>query len=200
MAHISLSECTCYIVKGRALGICQGRATHFAVLWLCVWGRSLRGNNAACLAPTPLSVTSLTSHKQIMPFQVLPWYRFPGRWTCVHSKIPWVPPMGSPVRLGVSPATATPTVFIARGFEALVSLSWNPGLHGLSHSPVVPPGLSACNVGPPSLPAPSCHESSLLQLPVSVPPALLDECFFNSLVVRLPYSSIFWHFWVAFCF
>ena len=55
--------------------------------------------------------------------------------------------MDSPVRLGVSPATATPTVFIARGFEALVSLSWNPGLYCLSHSSVVPPGLSACKCG-----------------------------------------------------
>ena len=35
-----------------------------------------------------------------------------------------------------------------------------------------------------------CHVSSLPWLPVSAPPTCLDECFFNSLVVRLPYSSI----------
>ena len=29
----------------------------------------------------------------------------------------------------------------------LYFLRWTPGLHGLSHSPVVPPGLSACKCG-----------------------------------------------------
>ena len=46
---------------------------------------------------------------------------------------------------------------------------------------------------------PPCHASSPTQLPVrsSYHPGW---CFvFNSLVVRLPYSSIFWHFWL-FCF
>ena len=39
------------------------------------------------------------------------------------------------------------------------------------------------------------------QLPVSAPPAGLDQCFFfNSLVVGLPYSSIFWQFWLFFVF
>ena len=43
---------------------------------------------------------------------------------------------------------------------------------------------------------PPCHSFSL---PVSASPAGLNECFFfNSLVVRLPYSSIFWHFWLLF--
>ena len=36
-----------------------------------------------------------------------------------------------------------------------------------------------------------CHESSLPQLPISIPPTGLDKCFlFNCLVVRLPYSLI----------
>ena len=39
---------------------------------------------------------------------------------------------------------------------------------------------------------PPCHESSPPQLPISAPPTSLTECFFfNTLVVRLPYSSIF---------
>ena len=62
---------------------------------------------------------------------------------------------------------------------------------GLSCSPVVPPSSSAheCGTAPPA--------AALLQvlstrLPISTPPTGLDECcFFNSLVVRLPYSSIF---------
>ena len=38
-------------------------------------------------------------------------------------------------------------------------------------------------------------------LHISFPPTHLDECsFFNSLIVRLPYSLIFWWFWVTFVF
>ena len=48
---------------------------------------------------------------------------------------------------------------------------------------------------------PPCHQCYLPQLPVSIPPASLDECFFfNSLAVRLPYSLIFWQFWLFFVF
>ena len=38
----------CYIVRGRALGVHQGRATQVAVLWHCRWGRGPRGNSATC--------------------------------------------------------------------------------------------------------------------------------------------------------
>ena len=48
LGHISLPWCTCYIVRGRALGIHQGGATQVAVLWLCMWRRDPRGNNATC--------------------------------------------------------------------------------------------------------------------------------------------------------
>ena len=48
---------------------------------------------------------------------------------------------------------------------------------------------------------PPCHEPSPPQLPVSTPPTGLDECFFFiSLVVGLPYSSIFCQFWLFFVF
>ena len=48
---------------------------------------------------------------------------------------------------------------------------------------------------------PRCHESPPPQLPVSVPPAGLDECFFYiSLVVGLPCGSIFCQFWLFFVF
>ena len=48
---------------------------------------------------------------------------------------------------------------------------------------------------------PPCRASSPPQLPISTPPTSLDECFFfNSLVVRFPYSSIFWQFWLFFVF
>ena len=71
---------------------------------------------------------------------------FLGGWACVHSSIPWASPTDSLVRLGVSPTATTSQVFTTRGFEALV-LCWIPGLHGLSCSPVVPPGLSTCKCG-----------------------------------------------------
>ena len=46
---------------------------------------------------------------------------------------------------------------------------------------------------------PPCRESSRPQLPVAAPPTGLDECFyFISLVVGLPYSSIFCQFWLFF--
>ena len=49
--HISLSQCTCYIVRGRALGVHLGTATHSN----CLWGRGQRGNIAACWALALLS-------------------------------------------------------------------------------------------------------------------------------------------------
>ena len=82
---------------------------------------------------------------------------------------------------------------------------------GLPHSPVVPPSLFARKCGTTRSashclihlffqPLP-CHTSSLPWPPVSVPPTGLDECFFfNSLVVGLLYSWIFWHFWLFFVF
>ena len=76
------------------------------------------------------------------------------------------------------------------------------------------------NVGPPDLPAavlptsvcqllphpPSPSATALLRvlsawLPISAPPTSLDECFYvNFLVVRLPYSLIFWQLWLFFVF
>ena len=110
-----------------------------------------------------------------------------------------------------------PQTFTARGFEALFP-RWNPGLHGLSHSPVVSPSLCThkcettqstslhfafpvCQLPHlPGSPAATLPMSSPLWLPVFTPPTSLDECFFNSLVARLPYSLIFWQFWLFFVF
>ena len=48
---------------------------------------------------------------------------------------------------------------------------------------------------------PPCHASSPPWLPVSAPPTSLDEYFFfNSTVVELLYSLIFWQFWLFFVF
>ena len=67
------------------------------------------------------------------------------------------------------------------------------------------------NVGPPALLAatspilflqlPPCHSVLSTWLPFSAPPTSLSKCyFFNSLVVGLTYSSIFWQFWLFFVF
>ena len=114
-----------------------------------------------------------------------------------------------------------------------MSLHWNPGLCGLSHSPINPPGLSththtwhhplcqplSCFPGDP--PTHKCETTwspnsrltcphptgATLPLILSAsaaglcPLTSLNEIFFfNSLVVGLPYSSIFWQFWLFFVF
>ena len=51
---------------------------------------------------------------------------------------------------------------------------------------------------PPIIQQPPSHKTCPTWLPIS---ASLDECsFFNSLVVGLPYSLIFWQFWLIFVF
>ena len=67
-----------------------------------------------------------------------------GGWVYVSSRTLWVSPTNSLVRLGVSPAAATPTHFYSQKFWGFIFPHWNPALHGLSHSPVVPPSLSSC--------------------------------------------------------
>ena len=62
---VSLSQCACYVVRGRALGIGQGEETHFSALNV---GEGLRRNNATCSAVIPLSVTSPATHKGVAPF------------------------------------------------------------------------------------------------------------------------------------
>ena len=55
------------------------------------------------------------------------------------------------------------------------------------------------NVGPPAPPASALPEVLSAWPPVSAPSTGLDECFFfDSLVVGLPYSSIFLQFWLLF--
>ena len=132
------------------------------------------------------------------------------------------------MRLGVSPtATSTPTGVFNQRFEALFPRAGNLGCAVcVAPLPFLPVYLCA-NVGPQGLPAttlwgllaaawpalfhspppgwvlqpPPCCEGSLPWLPVSAPPTSLDECFFFiSLVVRLPYSSVFCQFWLFFVF
>ena len=80
-----------------------------------------------------------------------------------------------------------------------------PGFRSLSPGPPAAASQASCSfarpapqyatsLGPPAAALPRVLSA---QLPVSAPPTSLDECFFfNSLVVGLPYSSIFCQFWL----
>ena len=99
-----------------------------------------------------------------------------------------------------------------RFFQSQVLRLYFPMLEAWSVQSVSLPRCSSqfyllVNVGLPTLPAAALPalvfqpllwcESSLPWLPISMPPTSLDECFlFNSLIVGLPYSSIFWPFWL----
>ena len=105
--------------------------------------------------------------------------------------------------------------FTARGFEAFFSRAETLGCADCLTSQLFLPAYLHVNVGPPgpqatALPSLACHLAvnpvcpscpSPPQLPISAPPTCLGEYFFfNSLVVRLPYSLIFWKFWLFFVF
>ena len=105
----------------------------------------------------------------------------------------------------------SPQIFTARGFDAYFPVldpwvAWSVSLPSF----LFPVYLQA-NVGPLGLPAgtlpnlvlelPPCHESYLPRLPISTLSTGLDECFFfNSFVVGLLCSSIFWLLWLFFIF
>ena len=149
-------------------------------------------------------------------------------WACSHSRPLWVSPTNSPLRLGVSPAAAsTPMSVYNQGFEAYFPMLEPWVAWSVSLPPLFLPVYLCANVGPQGLPATTswglltaawpalfhnpplhwvrqplpCCKSSLPQLPFPPPPPGLDECFFFiSLVVGLPYSLIFCHFWLFFVF
>ena len=111
------------------------------------------------------------------------------------------------MRLGVSPAaTSNPTGVFNQRCEALFPHAGALGCR-VCLAPQFPLGVSPheCGTARSSIrhlagSASLCvAESPLDPLPISAPPTGLSECFFISLVVRLPYSLIFCQFW-AFLF
>ena len=103
-----------------------------------------------------------------------------------------------------------PQVFSVRGFEALFSRTGTLGCEVCLVLQLFFLVYPHTDVGPPAPPAASlalvhqllpCCKFSPPPLPISAPPTSLDECFFfNTLVVGLPYSMIFWQFWLFFVF
>ena len=103
--------------------------------------------------------------------------------------------MNSPARLGVFPATATPTGFYSLRFWGFSFPRWNLGSLSCS-SWLICVWMRDCRVCQ-LLP---CRKSYPPQLPVSTPLTRPGECFFNSLVLGLPNSLISWQFWLVFVF
>ena len=188
-----LSWCSC-LVRGGALGAHQGGATHVTVLWCCVWGRGPTGSNGPCLALCRLSVTSPATHKEIGPF----WCWFPGGWVGVCML--W-DPVGLSNKLSCESGSFSccclnPHRCFQSEVWGFISPCWSPGfVLCLTPQSFLLVYLYA-NTGPPRSPAAAFLRVLSARMPVSAPPTCLGECFFfNSLVVRLPYSSIFWQFW-----
>ena len=155
-------------------------------------------DNATCSALCWFSVTSPTTNNQVGLF----WCWFLGGWAVYRSNTLWVSPTNSSVRLGVSPAVAsTPTGVFSPRFEALFLCTGALGC-AVCFAPQLFLPVDRQWMWDHLLLQPlPCCESSLPQLPVSVPPTGLGECFFFiSLVVGLPYSSIFCQFWLFFVF
>ena len=125
-----------------------------------------------------------------MHFKLLPWCWSP-EGVSLHKSLVLSPKS----IVQCLPPSQLPLVFVARSYGDLSSWHWNSGLSdlvwgaGIPHSWDVPPNFYPphVGVGPPI----SCLMSP-------TPSSHLNDCdFFNSLVVRLPYSSIFWWFWVV---
>ena len=88
-----------------------------------------------------------------------------------------------------------PQIFLVRSFEALFPCAGALGGKVCLGPQLFLPVYPHVNVGLPSLPVLSAR------LPISALPTGLDErFFFNSLVVGLPYSLIFWRLWLFFVF
>ena len=92
----------------------RGNAGHWAVTLYVGEGR--RGSNGARSPLHRISVFHSATHNQTGPL----WCWFTSGWACAHSRLLWVSPTTSPVRLGVSPAAApTPTSVFNQRSEAL---------------------------------------------------------------------------------
>ena len=95
------------------------------------------------------------------------------------------------------PPLQPPQIFIVRGFEAFFFCTETLGCVVCLTPQLFLSVYLHTNGGPPATTL-LCILSAWL--PISAPPTSVNECFFNSLVVGLPYSSIFWQFWLVFVF
>ena len=184
---------------GRALGDDQGGATHFITLWL-VWREGLERGQCRCLASGDLPGTfPATLPTWLVPFQLLPWCWIPEQaslctvYTCAGplSRVYW--------KSGKLFCHPNPHWFL----QPEVTGIYLPGTRTLGWDPFAPKVLLPMFIHHTWIwdrPCPFHHQHLSaphgVSSPVSAPPTCLDECgFFKSLVVRLPYTLIFWQFW-----
>ena len=170
------------------------------MLLLCgsVWGRAQKGVNAdawplefcpggSCLLAFALIPdTSIFPHMPLLPFQLLPRHwslegvSLSKSQACCGTFNRWLLRI-SPFLLPPQP----PLGFTVRSYGDLSSWQWITGLGSLVWG------------WDPWLPSFPSWFLSTTHVCGTAPSTCLNECdFFNSLVVRLLYSSIFWQFWV----
>ena len=100
------------------------------------------------------------------------------------------------------PLLQPPQNFTGRGFDFLVCHAEILGF-AVCIAPQLSPLAYLCtSVGAPDQPAPilpswpAALSGIFSLLSISTPPASQDECFFISLIVKVPCSLIFWQFWL----
>ena len=179
------SPSTCYIVRGRAIGIHQGGATYLAVLWCGVWGRVREGT----MRPTQLSASfqspQLLSTSKLGPSgadaQMRGFVYFLGPCGSLQQTHLWSGKFLLP--------TQPPQVFSVRGFEALFPRTGTLGCAVCLAPQLFLPVYLHTNAGLPAPPAatfpapvlqpPPCHESSPSGCPA--PPLLPARVSVSSL-------------------
>ena len=163
-----------------------------------VWRRAQKGDNAVawplefCLwgsCPQPLAWVPDPSISSHMP-GISPATAWSPEGVSLHrSSVPWGPWKRRLLRIPVSSTAPIPTGYYSQKLWELIFLTLEPwaGWYGVSGVPYSW-GISilSTTVG--------CGTARSASLRLWTH---LDECdFFNSLVVGLPYQSIFWWFWV----
>ena len=172
-------------------------ATHVSALWHCMWGRGVRGNNATCSVLCGFQLLPVLPTSKLGPSGAVFWmgwfvYVLRPCWS-LQCTLLW----GWEFLLLLQ----HPQIFTVRGLEVLF-----PQTGTLGCTVCFPPQCSSQYICTQMWDCPlrqllPCHPSSPPLLPLSTPSASLNECFFfNSLVVRLPYSLIYWQFELFFVF
>ena len=144
-----MSQHACYILRGGTFGICQGGATHItAIVVLCVREGSKR--EQCHLLGSQLAFSNFLYYPQAnWALLVL----IPQRVGLYTSRTLWASPTNSPVRLGVSPTTETPTGFFSQRFKALFPHIGTLGCTVCLTTQLFLPVYLHKNMGPPGPPS-----------------------------------------------